>query len=75
VVGAAHEEMVGRTSSVLLVEDGTDESLVGYDEAYRQVVIVDAQQRGLEVGDTVDVEITSHSTVYAFGEPVVRIKS
>ncbi|MBX0304860.1 tRNA (N(6)-L-threonylcarbamoyladenosine(37)-C(2))-methylthiotransferase [Haloarcula salinisoli] len=72
VVGAAHEEMVGRTSSVLLVEDGTDESLVGYDEAYRQVVIVDAEERGLEVGDFVDVEITSHSTVYAFGEPVER---
>ena len=72
VVGTAHDEMVGRTSSVLLVEDGTDESLVGYDEAYRQVVIVDAEERGLEVGDFVDVEITSHSTVYAFGEPVER---
>ncbi|WP_276249862.1 tRNA (N(6)-L-threonylcarbamoyladenosine(37)-C(2))-methylthiotransferase [Haloarcula rara] len=72
VVGQAHEEMVGRTSSVLLVEDGTDESLVGYDEAYRQVVIVDAEERGLEVGDFVDVKITSHSTVYAFGEPVKR---
>ena len=72
VVGAAHEAMVGRTSSVLLVEDGTDESLVGYDEAYRQVVIVDAEERGLEVGDFVDVEITSHSTVYVFGEPVER---
>ena len=70
VVAAAHEEMIGRTSSVLLVEDGTDDSLVGYDEAYRQVVIVDAEERVLEVGDFVDVEITSHSTVYAFGEPV-----
>jgi MiaB-like tRNA modifying enzyme len=74
VVGAAHEAMVGRTSSVLLVEDGTDESLVGYDEAYRQVVIADAEKRGLEVGDTVEVEITSHSTVYAFGEPVERAR-
>jgi len=72
MVGAAHEEMIGRTSSVLLVEDGTDESLVGYDEAYRQVVIVDAEERGLEVGDFVDVKITSHSTVYAFGEPIER---
>jgi len=70
--GAAYEEMVGHTSSVLLVEDGTDESLVGYDEAYRQVVIADAEERGLAVGDMVDVEITSHNTVYAFGEPVER---
>ncbi|WP_434530429.1 tRNA (N(6)-L-threonylcarbamoyladenosine(37)-C(2))-methylthiotransferase [Haloarcula sp. NS06] len=72
LMAEAYEEMVGHTSSVLLVEDGTDESLVGYDEAYRQVVIADAQERGLEIGDTVDVEITSHNTVYAFGEPVER---
>ncbi|MEF8974376.1 MAG: tRNA (N(6)-L-threonylcarbamoyladenosine(37)-C(2))-methylthiotransferase [Haloarcula sp.] len=72
LMAEAYEEMVGHTSSVLLVEDGTDESLVGYDEAYRQVVIADAQERGLEIGDTVDVEITSHNTVYAFGEPIER---
>jgi MiaB-like tRNA modifying enzyme len=72
LMAEAYEEMVGHTSSVLLVEDGTDESLVGYDEAYRQVVIADAEERGLEIGDTVDVEITSHNTVYAFGEPLER---
>jgi MiaB-like tRNA modifying enzyme len=70
LTGQAYEEMIGQESSVLLVEDGTEESLVGYDEAYRQVVIADAQERGLEVGDVVDVEITSHNTVYAFGEPL-----
>jgi tRNA A37 methylthiotransferase MiaB len=62
--------MIGTEQSVLLTEDGTDESLVGYDEAYRQVVIADAEERGLSVGDTVAVTITSHNTVYAFGEPV-----
>ncbi|RLN01721.1 tRNA (N(6)-L-threonylcarbamoyladenosine(37)-C(2))-methylthiotransferase [Haloarcula sp. Atlit-7R] len=72
LMAEAYEEMVGRTSSVLLVENGTDESLVGYDEAYRQVVIADAQERGLEIGDMVEVEVTSHNTVYAFGEPVER---
>jgi MiaB-like tRNA modifying enzyme len=70
LVGQAHEEMVGTEQSVLLTEDGTETSLVGYDEAYRQVVIADAEERGLTVGDTVDVEIASHNTVYAFGEPV-----
>ncbi|MEA5385969.1 tRNA (N(6)-L-threonylcarbamoyladenosine(37)-C(2))-methylthiotransferase [Haloarculaceae archaeon H-GB11] len=70
VMGDAYEAMVGEEREVLLVEDGTDESLVGYDGAYRQVVIADAEDRGLEVGDFVDVEITSHNTVYAFGEPV-----
>ncbi|MFD1585701.1 tRNA (N(6)-L-threonylcarbamoyladenosine(37)-C(2))-methylthiotransferase [Halorientalis brevis] len=69
LVGEAYEEMVGTEQSVLLIEDGTDESLVGYDEAYRQVVIADGEERGLELGDVVDVEITSHNTVYAFGVP------
>ncbi|MBX0295143.1 tRNA (N(6)-L-threonylcarbamoyladenosine(37)-C(2))-methylthiotransferase [Haloarcula nitratireducens] len=72
VTGDAYEDMVGCESEVLLVEDGTDESLVGYDEAYRQVVVADAEERGLETGDFVDVEITSHNTVYAFGVPVER---
>jgi len=60
----------GRPREVLLVGDGTDESLVGYDGAYRRVVIADAEERGLELGEFVDCEITSHNTVYAFGEPV-----
>ncbi|MCU4800058.1 tRNA (N(6)-L-threonylcarbamoyladenosine(37)-C(2))-methylthiotransferase [Halobacteria archaeon HArc-gm2] len=72
VVAEAYEAMVesDETREVLLVEDGTDESLVGYDGAYRQVVIADAEERGLELGEFVDCEITSHNTVYAFGEPV-----
>jgi len=70
LVGEAYEEMIGTERSVLLTEDGREESLVGYDEAYRQVVVADGEARGLEVGDTVDVEITSHNTVYAFGEPL-----
>ncbi|MFC7019452.1 MULTISPECIES: tRNA (N(6)-L-threonylcarbamoyladenosine(37)-C(2))-methylthiotransferase [Haloarcula] len=74
LTGAAYEEMIGRESSVLLVEDGTDASLVGYDEAYRQVVVADAEDRGLAVGDVVDVEVTSHNTVYAFGEPLSRAR-
>jgi threonylcarbamoyladenosine tRNA methylthiotransferase CDKAL1 len=70
LVGEAYEEMIGTERSVLLTEDGREESLVGYDGAYRQVVVADGETRGLEVGDTVDVEITSHNTVYAFGEPL-----
>ncbi len=68
VVGEAYEEMVGRTSEVLVVEDGTDDSMVGYDSAYRQVAIPGAETAGVELGDFVDVEITGHNTVYALGE-------
>jgi MiaB-like tRNA modifying enzyme len=72
VMGEAYERMVqgDRTHRVLLVEDGTDNSLVGYDEAYRQVVIEDAEDRGLSVGEFVDCAVTSHNTVYAFGDPL-----
>jgi MiaB-like tRNA modifying enzyme len=69
VVGDVYESMVGRESSVLVVEDGTGDSVVGYDEAYRQVVIRDAPGHGVEVGDVVPVEVTSHNTMYAFGAP------
>jgi hypothetical protein len=34
------------------------------------VVVRDAGDRGIEPGDVLDVEVTSHQTVYAFGEPV-----
>ena len=70
VVGAAHEAMVGTEHEVLAVENGSGDSVKCYDEAYRQVVVQEAAEHGIEPGDFADVEITSHNTVYAFGEPV-----
>jgi MiaB-like tRNA modifying enzyme len=67
-VGAAYESMVGHESGVLVVEDGREESVVGYDRAYRQVAIPGAQRVGVEPGDVVTAEITGHNTVYALGE-------
>ena len=72
IVGEAYEEMIGSEREVLLVEDGTDDSLVGYDRAYRQVAIPGAERAGVELGDIVSCEITSHNTVYALGELVAR---
>ncbi len=68
VVGEAHESMVGRTSEVLVTEDGTDESMVGYDRAYRQVAIPGAEREGVALGDVVAARVTGHNTVYALGE-------
>jgi len=62
VVGDVYGGMVGDERSVLVVEDGRDDSVVGYDRAYRQVVVRDASEHG--------VEVTGHNTVYAFGRPV-----
>jgi len=70
VVGEAYESMVGDRRSVLVVEDGTDESMVGYDRAYRQVAIPGAETEGVELGDTVDVGVTGQNTVYALGDLV-----
>ncbi|MFC6834940.1 tRNA (N(6)-L-threonylcarbamoyladenosine(37)-C(2))-methylthiotransferase [Halomarina ordinaria] len=70
VVGAAHESMVGETHEVLVVEEGTGDSVKCYDEAYRQVVLTNASERGLEPGQFHEVEITSAETVYCFGDLV-----
>ena len=70
VVGEAYESMVGTERRVLLVEDGTEDSLVGYDRAYRQVAVPGAESAGVDLGETVTCEITGQNTVYALGELV-----
>jgi MiaB-like tRNA modifying enzyme len=70
VVGSVYESMIGEEHEVLVVEEGTGDSVKCYDEAYRQVIVRDASDHGIEPGDILDVEITDHRTVYAFGEPV-----
>ena len=71
VVGEAYESMVGETYEVLVVEEGTGDSVKCRDGAYRQVIVQNATERGVEVGDFLTVEVTGHNTVYAFGDPVV----
>ncbi|MFB6070238.1 MAG: tRNA (N(6)-L-threonylcarbamoyladenosine(37)-C(2))-methylthiotransferase [Halanaeroarchaeum sp.] len=70
VVGDAYEGLVGTTRRVLVVEDGKRDSVQAYDDAYHQIVVKDAVDRGIEPGDVLDVEVTEHNTVYAFGEPI-----
>ncbi|WP_280535632.1 tRNA (N(6)-L-threonylcarbamoyladenosine(37)-C(2))-methylthiotransferase [Halopenitus sp. POP-27] len=70
VVGEAYEAMIGTTRDVLVVEEGTGDSVKCRDSAYRQVIVQNATDHGLEPGDVTTVEVTGHNTVYAFGEPV-----
>jgi MiaB-like tRNA modifying enzyme len=70
VVADAYESMVGERRQVLVVEPGTGDSVKCRDSAYRQVIVQNASEHGIEPGDFVDVEITGHQTVYAFGDPV-----
>ena len=65
-----HASMVGQTHEVLVVEAGTGDSVKCRDEAYRQVIVTNADERGVEIGDVLDVEITAHEAMYCFGEPV-----
>ncbi|RAW44392.1 tRNA modifying enzyme [Halorubrum sp. 48-1-W] len=69
VVGEAYESMVGETFEVLVVEEGTGDSVKCRDSAYRQIIVQRASDHGVEVGDFLTVEVTGHNTVYAFGEP------
>ncbi|CAI49690.1 MiaB-like tRNA modifying enzyme [Natronomonas pharaonis DSM 2160] len=62
--------MVGETREVLVVEQGTGDSVKCRDEAYRQVIVTDATEHDIDPGDMLDVTITDSETVYCFGEPV-----
>jgi MiaB-like tRNA modifying enzyme len=66
----AHAEMVGDTREVLVVEDGTGDSVKCRDPAYRQVIVTDAAAKGVDIGDVLEVEITANEAVYCFGEPI-----
>ncbi|WP_327051211.1 tRNA (N(6)-L-threonylcarbamoyladenosine(37)-C(2))-methylthiotransferase [Halomicrococcus gelatinilyticus] len=70
VVGEAYESMVGDHRSVLVVEEGTGDSVKCRDQAYRQIIVQNASEHGVEPGDFLEVEVTGHQTVYAFGDPV-----
>ncbi|WP_267640673.1 tRNA (N(6)-L-threonylcarbamoyladenosine(37)-C(2))-methylthiotransferase [Haloarchaeobius amylolyticus] len=71
VVGEAYEAMVGETmADALVVQEGTGDSVKCRDAAYRQIIVQNASEHGLEPGDFVDLEVTGQNTVYAFGEPV-----
>jgi MiaB-like tRNA modifying enzyme len=70
VVGEAYGAMVGDRREVLAVRPGTGDSVKCRDGAYRQVIVQDADSKGIEPGQFFDVEITGHNTMYAFGEPV-----
>jgi tRNA A37 methylthiotransferase MiaB len=72
IVGEAYEAMVGDERRVLCVESGTGDSVKCRDPAYRQVIVQDASEHGIEPGEFLDVEITGHATMYAFGEPIGR---
>jgi len=70
LMAETYGDMVGDRRGVLVVEEGTGDSVKCRDSAYRQVVVQNASEYGLEPGDFAEVEVTSHQTVYAFGEPV-----
>ena len=75
VVGEAYESMIDETFEVLVVEEGTGDSVKCRDSAYRQIIVQNAAERGIGVGDFPTVTVTGHNTVYAFGEPISKTPS
>lgn len=70
IVEATHASMVGSTREVLAVRPGTGDSMKCRDDAYRQVIVRDAEGYGLRPGERLRVRITEHQPMYVFGEPV-----
>ena len=70
IVGDVHEGMVGTTQDVLVVEEGTGDSVKCRDGAYRQIIVQHADEYDLSPGDFATVEVTDHQTMYTFGQPV-----
>jgi MiaB-like tRNA modifying enzyme len=70
VVSEVHREMVGSRREVLVVEEGHGDSVKCRDSAYRQIVVQDARDHGVEPGDVCTVDVTGAQPMYCFGEPV-----
>lgn len=70
IVGDVYKSMVGERRSVLAIEQGTGVSIKCRDDAYRQIIVKEAQQYDIEIGDRFDVKITSAEHVYCFGTPL-----
>ncbi|WP_254862334.1 tRNA (N(6)-L-threonylcarbamoyladenosine(37)-C(2))-methylthiotransferase [Halovivax gelatinilyticus] len=71
IVGEAYAAMVGETrEDALVVEEGVGDSVKCRDSAYRQLIVQNASEHGLEPGDFVDLEVTAAETMYAFADPI-----
>jgi tRNA A37 methylthiotransferase MiaB len=70
IVGAAYESMVGDRREVLVVQEGTGDSVKCRDQAYRQLIVQHAGEYGIEPGEFLTVDVVGQNTMYAFGEPV-----
>ena len=70
IVAEAYDELVGTTREVLVVEEGTGDSVKCRDGAYRQIIVQNASECDVEIGEFVEVEVTGHNTVYALADPV-----
>ncbi|MFC3957027.1 tRNA (N(6)-L-threonylcarbamoyladenosine(37)-C(2))-methylthiotransferase [Halovivax cerinus] len=70
IVRESYADLVGETrEDVLVVEEGTGDSVKCRDSAYRQLIVRNASEHGIEPGDFVDLEVTASETMYAFAEP------
>jgi MiaB-like tRNA modifying enzyme len=69
VCDEAYDAMVGAEREVQVVRPGTGDSVKCRDDAYRQIVVQNADELGIAPGDRLPVEVTEARTVYAVGRP------
>lgn len=67
IMASTYQDMVGDRRSVLVVEPGTGDSMKCRDDAYRGIIITEAREHGLSLGDRVTVEVVDAEPTYAFG--------
>lgn len=65
-----YESMIGSQREVMVVEPGRDDSVKCRDQAYRQIIIQNTSEYGIELGTILTVEVTDSRPMYAFGKPV-----
>jgi len=70
LMAEAYGDLVGTRRRVHVIEEGTGDSVKCRDGAYHQLVIRNASDHGLQPGDSVEIEVIGHETVYAFASPV-----
>lgn len=70
ICAETYASMVGDTREVLVVQDGRGDSVKCRDQAYRQLIIQNASDRGIEPGMFLRVEVTDSEPMYAFAEPL-----
>lgn len=70
IVAEQYASLVGTTRTVLVVEEGTGESVKCRDDTYHQLIIRNPSTYDVTIGDRIEVTVTASEPMYAFAKPI-----